>query len=114
MIELQKKAKGERPRYFADPAVEKLMSILLALVGETAVLRDRLDSVARLLAKGEAVTPEALDTFVPDADVRAAREEWRKTYFDVIFRAVHQEREELESKAAVQAYDRAIEAVNIE
>ena len=47
------KAKGKRPKYFDDPATDRTMSIVMALVGEVSVLRERLDTVERLLdAKG--------------------------------------------------------------
>lgn len=111
MAELQKKARGERPRYFQDPAVEKLLSITLALAGEVAVLRDRLDTVERLSAAGETPSPEAVDAYQPSAEVRAERDRWRDTYLDVVLRSVHQEREELERKAEQASYDEAITAV---
>ena len=56
MLELQKKAKGERPRYFEDPAIDKVLSITLALAGEVAVLRDRVDTIERLSEAGQAHT----------------------------------------------------------
>jgi hypothetical protein len=51
-IELQKKARGQRPEYFADPAIDKVLSITMALAGETAVMRDRMDTIERLLEAG--------------------------------------------------------------
>ena len=108
MIDLQKKARGARPRYFPDPAVERLTSILLALVGETAVIRDRLDSVERLLASGGPVTPEVVDAYKPDATARADRDAWRGRYLDMVFRAIHQDREELETLAGQSSYDDVI------
>ena len=39
-ISLQKKARGERPQYFADPAIDKTLAITLALAGEVAVGSD--------------------------------------------------------------------------
>ena len=111
MVELQKKAKGERPRYFADPAIEKVLSITLALAGEVAVLRDRLDTVERISAAGETVTPEAVDAYKPDADVRAARDAMRDSFLDIVLRAVLQEREDLERKIGRASYEEAIRTV---
>ena len=45
-------AKGKRPRYFADPAVDKLHAIVMSLVGELSATRDRLDALERLLESG--------------------------------------------------------------
>ena len=45
---MAKKAKGKKPTFFADPQVDKLMAIVMALAGEVSVLRERLDTVERL------------------------------------------------------------------
>ncbi len=112
MIELQKKAKGERPRYFDDPAVEKLLAITLALAGEVAVLRDRIDTIERLGEVHAPISPTAVDGYVPDADVRAARDDWRETFLESVLRVIHQEREELERQASHESYDDAVGAVS--
>lgn len=111
-IALQLKAKGERPQYFADPAVDKTLAITLALAGEVAVLRDRLDTLERRLEAGLPVTRAALDADVPDANVRAERDRWREQYLANVLRIVHQEREELARAAGSPApYDAAVAAV---
>jgi len=111
-VTLQQKAKGERPAYFADPAIDKQLSITLALAGEVAVLRDRLDSLERLMEAGQPVSRAALDGFVPDAKVRRDRDAWREQYLANVLRIVHQEREELARKAAESTtYEDAITAV---
>ncbi len=111
-ISLQKKARGERPSYFADPAIDKTLSITIALAGEVAVMRDRIDTMERLAEAGLAPTRAAVDGFVPDAAVRAERDAWRDGFLDTVLRIVHQEREELEQRAAdARPYDEAIELV---
>jgi hypothetical protein len=100
---LPQQAKGERPQYFADPAIDKVLSITLALAGEVAVLRERLDAVERLLEAGKPVTRATLDAYVPDAAARAERDAWREQFLDVILRVVHQEREALARQAAAVA-----------
>lgn len=111
MTTLQKKAKGERPRYFADPAIDKVLSITLALAGEVAVLRDRLDTIERLAEAGAAPTRAAVDGYQPDADVRAQRDAWRDAFLDVVLRSVHQELEDLERAAGQVTYDEALKHV---
>lgn len=111
MITLQKKAKGERPTYFHDPAIDKVLSITLALAGEVAVLRDRLDTVERLAEEGKQPTKAALDAFVPDERVRAERDAWRDGFLDIVLRVVHQEMEDLERKAEQLPYDEAVRHV---
>ena len=111
-IELQKRAKGERPQYFQDPAVEKNLSITLALAGEVAVLRDRMDTIERLLAAGEIMNREAIENYIPCAAVREERDAWREEYLGNVLRIVHQEREELQKAAeGLSAYEDAIKEV---
>ena len=45
MLRANAKAKGKRPSYFEDPATDRILSMLMALVGEVAVLRERLDAL---------------------------------------------------------------------
>lgn len=110
--DLQKKAKGERPQYFADPAIDKVLAITLALAGETAVLHDRVDTIERLLESGGTVTRAAIDAYLPDAQVQAERDAWRETFLFNVLRIVHQEREELQRVADERRpYDEAVELV---
>lgn len=111
MVTLQTKAKGQRPHYFEDPAVEKALSITLALAGEVAVLRDRLDTIERLAERGQPFGPAAVDAYVPDAAVRAERDQRRDAFLDVVLRCVHQEVEGLTAQAQGLDYDAAIAAV---
>ncbi len=108
---LQQKAKGDRPVYFSDPAIDKVLSITLALAGEVAVLRERLDSLERVLEAGGKVTRAKLDQYAPDAATRAERDAWRENFLDVVLRVVHQEREDLERRAEAQPYEAAVQLV---
>ena len=111
MLQLQKKARGERPRYFEDPAIDKVLSITMALAGEVAVLRDRVDTIERLAEAGQPLSRAAVDAFVPDEQARADRDAWRETFLSVVLRVVHQELEGLERKLEQQPYDSAIDTV---
>lgn len=108
---LPQKAKGERPQYFADPAVDRLLSITLALAGEVVVLRERLDAMERLLERGAPVTRTALDDFQPDAAVTAEREAWRERFLEVVLRSIHQEQEEYQRAAGESPYEAAMRLV---
>ncbi len=89
---LPRGAKGEPPQYFDDPEVGKVRSMVLALAGEMAVMRDRLDTVERLLDAGQPVTREALASFAPDEVVRGERDGWRQQFLSIVFRGLHEER----------------------
>lgn len=111
MHKLPVKARGRRPDYFEDPAVDRLMSITLALAGEVAVLRDRVDSIERLAEAGEPITRATIDAYRPDPAAAADREAWRATFLDVVLRAVHQDGEALMADRAGEAAEDAIHAV---
>lgn len=110
-VTLQTAARGERPQYFKDPAVDKVLSITLALTGEVSVLHDRLDTLERLLEAKQPVSREAIDGFAPSAAVRAERDAWRDRFLDVVMRSVHQELESLESSRTLGGYSTAIDLV---
>ncbi len=115
-IELRKKAKGERPQYFQDPAIDKVLAITMALAGEVAVLHDQLDTMQRLMEKGGTVTRADIASYIPDLEVREERDAWRQTFLANVLRIVHQEREELALEAGklAESYDAAVELVTSE
>lgn len=94
-VRLPRIAKGKKPQYFSDPAIDKLLWMTLTLMEELSVTRDRLDTVERLLAKRRVLTTQDIDHWQPDelaASERAAR---RSAYVDRMMRTVHRELEEL-------------------
>ena len=98
---LRRTAKGKRPRYFSDPAVDRLLGILMTLVGEVSVLRDRLDSVERLIEKGGLFGQQDIDGFQPDEEAEAERENTRRRYVERVMRVVQNEYEETTPVAAM-------------
>lgn len=108
--QLLRGAKGETPRYFDDPEVGKILSIVMALVGEVAVMRDRLDTVERLLDSGAPVTRAAIASFQPNETVRAEREAWRQQFLSIVLRVLHEERDRLAREPAPK-YDDVVRTV---
>ena len=66
--------------FFSDPDVDRLLSMVVALATEVAVLRDRLDTHERLAEQGTLATADAVEAFESAADVAAEREQWRSRY----------------------------------
>lgn len=73
MREPPTRAKGHRPYYFDDPAIDQLHAALLQLTGELAVALDRIDSLERQLAARGVVPADAIDSYRPDEAASAAR-----------------------------------------
>jgi hypothetical protein len=109
---MSRKAKGKRPVYFENPECDKLLAIAMALAGELAVVRERLDTVERLLAERGAVTAEQIEGYRPDERAAAERERWREEYLERVLRIVHHELESIETGEAPDSYQRAIEKVS--
>ena len=87
------KAKGKRPQYFDDPAIDRVLSILLAVAGEVSVLRERLDTVERLLDAKGAISRADIDAYQPDAGAAYERGLATKEYVARIMRGMQQDME---------------------
>lgn len=87
------KARGKRPWFFDDPDVERVLSIMMAVAGELAVLRQRLDTVEELLETRGSVTRADIEAFVPDPAHAERRGRWYQEYLARILRIVQQESE---------------------
>ena len=90
-----KKAKGKRPAYFEDPATDRMLSMLMALVGEVSVLRERLDTVERLLEAKGSLTRADIEAYTPDLAAGKERNLLIKAYIARIMRGVQQDMEAL-------------------
>jgi len=92
------KAKGKRPWFFDDPMTERVLAIAMAVAGELAVCRERLDTLERLLAQRGLLRREDIDGYQPDEQAAAERMYWHKEYIARILRVVQQERERIDSE----------------
>ena len=104
-------AKGQRPHFFDDPQIDKLLAIIMALAGEVSVLRERLDTLERLAEAKGLVLRDEIEAYRADDSAAAERERWRADYLERILRVVHQEREALADGKAPPAYEQAIRTV---
>jgi hypothetical protein len=89
------KAKGKRPAYMEDPAVDRVLSITLAVAGELAVARERIDTLERLLEAKGVLSRAEIEAFHPSRDQAYERGLWHREYSARILRAVQQEMEAL-------------------
>lgn len=62
-----------------DPEVARLSAMVIALLGEVAVMAERFDTVERLLDAKALVTREAIETFAPDPHAQGERDLKRRT-----------------------------------
>jgi hypothetical protein len=90
-----RKAKGKRPAYFDDPAIDRLLSIAMALAAELSVTRERLDTLERLLEARGGPTQAEIEAFRPDRDAAYRRGLATREYVARILRGVQQDMEAL-------------------
>jgi hypothetical protein len=87
------KAKGKRPNYFDDPALDRMLSILMAAVGEVSVLKERLDTVERLLDAKGTISRADIEAYEPDREAAYERGLAAKEYIARVMRGVQQDME---------------------
>lgn len=98
-VKLRRVAKGARPRYFADPATDKLLTMVLELTQELSVSRDRIDTLERLIEAAGLFPASAVDHYLPTDEVRMARADRRAAMLSRVFRANAQELDAVVAKA---------------
>ncbi len=62
--------------------------MIVALTGEVAVLRERLDTYERLAAEGKLPDPSAIEAFEPDETLEYEREHDRQSLLSRVFRVI--------------------------
>jgi len=78
--------KGRRTVPGADARVDTLMGMVMALMSEVSVLRERVDAHERLNAEQKPVTPASVDDFVPDELATRARAVVRQRMIEKVCR----------------------------
>jgi hypothetical protein len=95
-----RKAQGpDRPVYFNQSDVDRVMSVVLALASEVASLRDRLDTHERVADAGALPATARIESYLPDPETIAARDTWRDAYIRRLFRVFVEDVEALRRQA---------------
>jgi signal transduction histidine kinase len=91
------RAKGGRPAFFDEMAVDRLYSLALSLTAELAATRERLDTVERLLEAQGSISRDAIESFRPDRDAGEERGIAMRAYIARVMRGFQQEVEAMEN-----------------
>lgn len=91
------RAKGRRPDFHDDPAIDRLLSLTMALVGEVSVLRERMDTVERLLEAKGSICRADIEAYAPDSAAGEERGLATRAYIARVMRGFQQEVEALEN-----------------
>lgn len=68
------------PTYFADPAVDRLMGVVMSLASEVWILNDRLSAVERVLADKGVVTEADRQAWAADPQAQATLDAERDAF----------------------------------
>jgi hypothetical protein len=85
-VHLPRQTLGRRPHFFDDPSLDQMMTFFIELTTEVAVLRERLDTVERLLERDGKVTRASIEAFKADPNAEAERVAWRDGYLKRVMR----------------------------
>lgn len=94
------KAKGKRPYFFEDKAVERVLNITMAVASEVAVQHERLDTLERLLEAKGVLSRQEIEQFKPTLQEGEERQVWHAKYIARVLRIVQQELEALQEDPA--------------
>ncbi|GGY38566.1 hypothetical protein GCM10007148_03600 [Parvularcula lutaonensis] len=89
------KAKGKRPWFLDNTDAERVLNITLVLMQEVAVMRERLDTIERLLERDGNITREAIEAFEPSKQEADERGLWQQEFIARCLRILQQDREAL-------------------
>ena len=92
-----RRAKGKRPEYFEDPALDRLYSTVFALAAEVSALRERQDTVERLLDEKGTISRADIESYEPDREAGEERGMATRAYVARIMRGFQQHVEAMEA-----------------
>lgn len=107
-VRVPQTAKGHRPTFFTDPVNDRMMAMMMALVTEVSVLRDRVDTVEAIAEKKGIILADEIESYEPDPARAEAREKVRQEFLDRIFYIFQEEVEDVARGDTPDAYETAV------
>lgn len=89
------KAKGKRPKYLGTSAEEHLLSMVMVLAEELAVMRERSDTLERLLDQHGVLPRSKIESYDPDSATGQARQKKHLEFNARLLRSLRQESDAL-------------------
>jgi len=98
---------------YPNDGMDHMMSMMMTLVQEVSVLRDRVDLVERVAAGKGIILAEEIENFQLDQAALESRETARNQYMARIFAIFEQEAAELASKDTSEKYHQTLEDIAV-
>jgi len=110
---MKREAKGKRPHFYQDPALDQMMSMIMVLAGEVSVLADQLDSTHRVLAKHGIDAALEIATLEFDDEALQQREGRRQAMLERMFYLVRKEAAEAGAAETSESYIKTIDEIAV-
>lgn len=78
-------AKGKRPQFYEAAGLDQAMSMILVLASEFAAMRERLDTMERVLEQNGIEAGAAIEAYQPTPEVLTERELWRQAFLQRLY-----------------------------
>lgn len=85
-VRLPRASKGKRPRFFDEPAIDQVMTFFLELMAEVTALRERVDTIERLLDEKGTVSRDEVENYRPAPATEAERSAWSQAFIARVMR----------------------------
>lgn len=105
LMDYNLEAKGRRPHFFDDPAVDKVLAMLMTMAGELSVTRERLDTLERILERRGGLSREEIEEFQASEAEAKERAEMRSDYVARLLRVLQTEIDNIEHPDPDAAYE---------
>jgi anti-sigma factor ChrR (cupin superfamily) len=112
-MSMKREARGKRPTFYQDPALDQMMSMIMVLAGEVSVLADQLDSTHRVLAKHGIDASAEIAALVFDDAALEQREARRQAMLERMFYLVRKEAVEAGAKETTESYIKTIDEIAV-
>ena len=97
---MRRTIRGGRPYFFGDPAIDKILNMVVVLASEVWTLRERLAAMEALQVRQGSLGAGEIDAFdfSPEDEARLAGD--RKEFIDGLFRVLQEQVEEAKARVA--------------
>jgi hypothetical protein len=97
---MRRTIRGGRPYFFADPAIDKILNMVVVLSSEVWTLRERLAAFEMIEVRQGGLAAGEIDAFdfSPEQEAKLAGE--RKEFIDSVFRILQEHAEEARGRLA--------------
>ena len=104
-------SKGKRPGFYADPAMDEAMSMIMVLSSELFVLRERLDTFEAIAAEKGVMLSEEIDSYEPSQDLAEHREARKQEFFVRLFYVANKRAAELATQDTSGRYESVLKTI---